>query len=189
MSSERLNKVLAIGSTDALFSFLADWPKDELRALLDDVDSFGKEQEQNIEKGINVALFEKGYFLSNKATKMTMERAQKARDHLVGVLSEICSVALLYLGDYVGADIRLGWEDLHDSEDQESVLSGMTPFILSTKEPEFMTKIAVSPMTVKEMLDRFYRKCVSLSLSRVEIATELRKLADELTEPKREGTR
>ncbi len=95
--TDRLKKCVETGDVLALFPLLKDWSQDELRALLADIEAQCAEAiEKNDAKHRELA-FEPTNFFSRARSKAVDDAAKQAHIQIVGMLSEIASVALYYL--------------------------------------------------------------------------------------------
>jgi hypothetical protein len=95
--SERLRKVLEVGSVLDLFPVLKDWSTYELQALLKDVDSFAAAQYAAIDEAWKKAVFRQEVFLNSKASKFVDRAKDESKIRVMTAMSEICSVAIFYL--------------------------------------------------------------------------------------------
>jgi hypothetical protein len=96
-ASDRLRRVLEIGNVEGLFPVLKDWPVEELRALLGDVEDYAVFADAAIDKAWETTAFRIDTFLNPDASKMLDHIRDEARAELIAATSEICSVAYFYL--------------------------------------------------------------------------------------------
>jgi len=97
--SERLQKVLKIGDTMALFPEFKDWTTEELQALLTDVEQFAEQQYKAIDDAWNKVAFKPEKFFNPKAAHSLDKLRDERRLAVTAVMSEICSVAIFYLNE------------------------------------------------------------------------------------------
>jgi hypothetical protein len=98
--SERLKRCFEAGSVAALFPLLQGWTREELMALVDDVDTFHGVGLEKI--GARAGEIARGAKRGRAGTvlRATLKRAQgKVEMRLMMVCSEISSVAQYYLHD------------------------------------------------------------------------------------------
>ena len=96
---ERLKTCLKAGSAVALFPILKDWPKEELRELLADIDVHWKAADAKIDETWQKFAFREEVFFNPKASQRIDDDVKALRAELSGILSEVSSVALYYLGE------------------------------------------------------------------------------------------
>jgi hypothetical protein len=95
--SERLQRVLEIGDTLALFPVLRDWTTKELQALLEDLDEFSAANYKAIDEAWKQIAFKQEVFLSRALSKDLDKIRDEKKMTVLTVMSEICSVAIFYL--------------------------------------------------------------------------------------------
>lgn len=94
----RLQACFEAGSTVALFPILKDWSAAELRALLEDVEAYNTAVLPIIQQAFgDLAIKPENFFSKDRSASIDEAKHQIELD-LLAVCSEICSVALLYLG-------------------------------------------------------------------------------------------
>jgi len=95
--SSRLQKVLEIGDTLALFPVLKDWTTEELQALLNDCDEFSSAQWEAIDAAWKKLAFRPEVFWSTALSKDMDRMRDEKKMTVLSVMSEVCSVAIFYL--------------------------------------------------------------------------------------------
>ena len=103
--TERMNKVLAAGSTTALFPVLKDWSTEELKALLKDVDAHYDFLEGATDTAWKDAALQPEHFFNRSASAELDAQRKKLKIEILGMCSEICSVAIFYLRER-GEDVE-----------------------------------------------------------------------------------
>lgn len=97
--TDRLQKCIDAGSVEALFPLLKDWPEEELRALLDDIDAHYEQYNQKIDEAYQEHVFKPENFF-NKTRSKTLDKVRDEYKMTILIMcSEISSVALYYLGN------------------------------------------------------------------------------------------
>jgi hypothetical protein len=96
--SKRLQTVLEVGDTLALFPVLKDWPTEELQTLLRDVEEYTESQYEFIEEKWKEMAFRPTVFLNLASSKVVDEIRDQSILIMAIVMAEICSVARFYLG-------------------------------------------------------------------------------------------
>jgi hypothetical protein len=95
----RLRTCFDAGGVVALFPVLKDWSRAELRALLADVKAYSTAVQPIIAQAhADLALKTENFFSRERSASIDKAKQQIELD-LLGVCSEICSVAYFYLGD------------------------------------------------------------------------------------------
>jgi hypothetical protein len=97
--TERLQNAVEAGGVLGLFRLLADWPDDELRALVTDCEAYYVEACESIDGKFKAAMFTPKVFFSNRNAKAVTKARDDANMQALAVTSEICSVAFYYLGE------------------------------------------------------------------------------------------
>jgi hypothetical protein len=97
--SDRLQKVLEIGDTLALFPVFKDWPTEELQALLKDVEEFTSLSYAAIDKAWEKTLWEPCLFFNAANAKLLDQVRDEKKMETMMMASEICSVAIFYLAE------------------------------------------------------------------------------------------
>jgi hypothetical protein len=95
--TKRLQKCLEAGSIQALFPLLSDWPQDELRALLDDIEECYKAERLRTKALTQKYLFMPENFLNDSNAKAILEAEKAANINALAIFSEIRSVVMHYL--------------------------------------------------------------------------------------------
>lgn len=97
--TERLKSVLAVGGTEALFPFLKDWSTEELKALLNDVDAHHTFLEAVTDAAWQETAIRSEFFFNRAASAELDKQHRRMKVEILGMCSEICSVAIYYLGE------------------------------------------------------------------------------------------
>jgi hypothetical protein len=100
--TERMQKVLDVingGNTMDLFPVLKEWSTEELLALLTDVEAYHESGQVEIQKGWEESAFTLQNFFDPNAAKELDNARNHLRMLLMGMCSEICSVAFYYLNE------------------------------------------------------------------------------------------
>jgi hypothetical protein len=95
--SERLQKVLSAGDVLALFPLLKDWPTDELQALLKDIEEYTAANYDTIDREWEKFIFQPAAFFDQAVSRKLGRVRDEKKMEVMAVMSEICSVAILYL--------------------------------------------------------------------------------------------
>jgi hypothetical protein len=95
--SVRLKRCFDAGDTMALFPLLGDWPTEDLRALLADVDAYHRGINAAIEAAHKELAFKPENFLNRSRSKTVDDSSRDRHMEQLAMCSEICSVAILYL--------------------------------------------------------------------------------------------
>lgn len=94
--TDRLKRCLDAGSLMDLFPLLSDWPLDELKELIKDVEKFHEETIRNLESGYKKESLLPQNFFSQERPRALDGFFKPASEHVEIVCSEIISVALFY---------------------------------------------------------------------------------------------
>ncbi len=97
--SVRLQKVLEVGDTLALFPVLKDWTTEELLALLKDVEWLAEVSLAAIDQAWKKTALEPNLFFNAANSKALDEARREAELDVVAMTSEIASVAIYYLNE------------------------------------------------------------------------------------------
>ena len=95
--TERLRKCIDAGGVVELFPLLKDWPKDELKALVNDCGKLHEEFMAEVGVKYKEAVFKPENFFSQTRAKALDDAKKEAFFTSLGICSEISSVALFYL--------------------------------------------------------------------------------------------
>ena len=97
--SERLQKAMSAGDVLSLFPLLADWPDEELRALIADAEEYCSKLDEAINLAHREMAFRpENFFSRERSAAIDLVTEQKDLDTLA-MGAEIISVALFYLHD------------------------------------------------------------------------------------------
>lgn len=96
--TDRLKRCLDAGSLMDLFPLLSDWPLDELKELVKDVEKFHEETIGNLETGHKTESLLPQNFFSKESSDALDGFFESVSEHVEIVCSEILSVALYYKG-------------------------------------------------------------------------------------------
>lgn len=94
---ERLRKVFEVGGTLALFPVLKDWPTEELRALLKDVEEYMDVACSGIDRAVVATKQHIGPEAALAHAPLLDSLRDDKKMEVTMMASEICSVALFYL--------------------------------------------------------------------------------------------
>lgn len=97
--SDRLQKVLEIGDTMALFPILRGWTTEELQALIEDAGEFYEATDKAIDEAWKRLAFQPDNFLGAGQSREIDKARDEKKIMVLSVMSEICSVAIFYLNE------------------------------------------------------------------------------------------
>lgn len=97
--TERLQKCIDAGSLMGAARVMSDWPESELRALLEDIETYHGDVEQRINSAFKDVAFKAENFMNADRAKLLDRAVNEARNDNFIMCAEIASVACLYLGD------------------------------------------------------------------------------------------